>query len=286
MPQANPSAQAPKPLVTKPIPIDDHCVGERWSTHEEDQLSRLIAIIAIGQASQAAHVLKNLLPASPAFTTEHLRQEAKIKLSVQEKKQEPRTGYPRWQRDGFIFEAISWIAVRQCHSAQVLLTDPHLSSTSQGLDRLMIELSSDKSKVEMTTVFEDKCTDNPRQTFLQQVIPALVDRHQNKRSAELVASASVLLRMAGIDDAAAARLSEAVTNRNQRRYHSAFALPTEYDDQQEREKLFAGYSAVDGIAKDRRVGATFIISGNLRDWFDTLASLAVAHLDNLEPSEV
>src|SRR5262245_92727 len=67
--------------------------------------------------------------------------------------------------------------------------------------------------------------------FVQKVIPALLDRHQNKRSVELVASASVLLRMAGIDDAAAARLAEAVMNRSQPCYRSAFALTKDFDSQ-------------------------------------------------------
>ena len=47
----------------------------------------------------------------------------------------------------------------------MLLKDPHVSATSQGLDGLMIELADDKSKVVMTTISEDKCTDNPRDTF-------------------------------------------------------------------------------------------------------------------------
>lgn len=107
-------------------------------------------------------------------------------LTVQEDGKKPRTGYPRWQRDGFIFEAISWIAARQNHGECALLKDPHVSTTSQGLDGLMIELSDDKANVVMTTVFEDKCTDNPRKTFLEKVLPALLESHENKRSPELV----------------------------------------------------------------------------------------------------
>jgi hypothetical protein len=128
----------------------------------------------MGQAAYAAHILKELLPAIPAFTDVDLRCEAKVRLTVQEDGKTPRAGYPRWQRDGFVFEVISWIAARQTHGELALLMDPHVSATSQGLDGLMIELADDKSKVVMTTVFEDKCTDNPRETFLRQVIPALL----------------------------------------------------------------------------------------------------------------
>jgi hypothetical protein len=269
------------PLITEAVPIDEHCSGDRWSAQDEVQLARLIAIIAMGQAAYAAHILKEILPTTPAFLHEDLRREAKVKLTVQEDGKRPRTGYPRWQRDGSIFEAISWIAARQGHGHRALLRDPHISATSQGLDGLMIELSDDKSKVVMTTIFEDKCTDNPRETFLQKVIPALIDRHNNKRSAELVAAASVLLRMAGIDEAAAAMLAAAVMDRNQRSYRSAFALTKDHDSQKERQKLFKGYDALDGVPAKQRVGASLIVSGELRGWFDALALQATTFLNKL-----
>jgi hypothetical protein len=278
--------KAPRPLRAEAVPVDDHCVGDRWTAHDETQLARLIGIIAMGQAAHAAHILSELLPAAPAFTDGDLRREAKARLTVQEDKKKPRMGYPRWQRDGFIFEAVSWIAARQALGQCALLKDPHVNATSQGLDGLMIELADDKSKVSRTTVFEDKCTDNPRETFLQKVIPAFLERHQNKRGAELVAAASVLLRMAGIDEAAAARLSAAVMNRKQRTYRAAFALTEDHDSQEARERLFKGYDVLDGISAEQRVGAGLIVTGDLRDWFDALALQAIAFLDELETSEV
>lgn len=275
-------ATTPHSLLTEAVPIDDHCSGDRWSAQDETQLARLIVIIAMGQAAYAAYILKELIPATPAIADNDLRREAKVRLTVQEDGKKPRTGYPRWQRDGFIFEAISWIAARQDNGERAFLKDPHFSATSQGLDGLMIELSDDKSKIVMTTIFEDKCTDNPRQTFLQKVIPALIERHQNKRSAELVSAASALLRMAGIGEPADARLAAAVMDRNQRRYRAAFALTKEHDSQEAREKLFKGYDALKGISAKQRVGASLIVSGELREWFDALALKAVGYLDELK----
>jgi hypothetical protein len=133
------TAEVPHPLLTKAVPIDDHCIGDRWSARDEAHLARLIAIIALGQAAYAGHILRDLLPAAPAFTNDDLRREAKVRLTVQEDGEQPRTGYPRWQRDGSIFEAISWIAARQTHGERALLKDPHVSATSQGLDGLMYD---------------------------------------------------------------------------------------------------------------------------------------------------
>jgi hypothetical protein len=61
-------------------------------------------------------------------------------------------------------------------------------------------LSSDKTQIDRTTVFEDKCSDDPISTFKHKVIPAFRDRHENKRSAEIVAAATALLGKAGIDE--------------------------------------------------------------------------------------
>lgn len=277
--------KAPPPLLTAIVPIDKFCVGDRWSAQDETAVAKLVAIIAMGQATYAGHVIAELLPAEPAFTHEALCREAKVRLTVQEKKKTPRTGYPRWQRDGFIFEAISWIAARQTHGESALLKDPHTSATAQGLDGLMIELTADKAKIARTTVFEDKCTEDPRNTFLQQVMPALLKLHGNHRSAELVASASVLLRTAGITAATAAQLSAAVMDRSQRRYRAAFALTAEYDSLAGRQALFDGYHALDKINAEQRVGAGLIVPGKLRDWFDGLALKACAYLDALEKAK-
>ena len=246
-----------------------------------NQLVKLVAIITMGQASYAAHILKELFPASPAFSTNDLINEATIRLSIQDEKTTPRIGYPRWQRDGFIFEVISWIAARQNHGKDVLLKDPHSSSTSPGLDGLMIELSPDRSGVVATTIFEDKCTRNPRHTFLSKVIPAFLGYHNNKRSAELVATASVLLRSGGLSDETSAQLAAAVMERKLRRYRAAFAVPSAYDSEAQRKDLFDGYDKVTDIEADQRIGACFIVPIEVRNWFDDFAVKAIEYLNSL-----
>ena len=143
----------------------------------------------------------------------------------------------------------------------------------------MLELTPDRSKVVMTTVFEDKCTSKQRDTFVEKVIPVFLDHHRNNRSAEVVATASVLLRTAGISDDAAACMSEAVMNRKSRSYRAAFALTASGDSQKGRAKLFKGYEVLDGIAPMQRIGASLIVSGKLRDWLDSLAQRTIGCLD-------
>jgi hypothetical protein len=265
-------------LGTEVVPIDDDCTGERWKANDERTLASLIAIMAMGQAAYAAHILTTLAPAVPKINAAQLRAEAKIKLTVEEPAKKPRGGYPRWQRDGLIFEAISWLAARQMYP-NVLLKAPHVSATSQGLDGLMIELKSDKSGVARTTIFEDKCTDDPRPTFLGKVIPEFERRHDNERSAEIISAAVALIQTDGIDEVTATEFAAAVTDQALRRYRASFAV--EVDSNEERKKLFADYNRIKNLKSDQRIGATFIVPLKMRAWFDTLATQAVTYLDSL-----
>ncbi|KCZ93528.1 hypothetical protein [Hyphomonas johnsonii] len=273
------------PLSVEPSSINEHCIGERWCVDDDQQLAQLIVIIAMGQAAQASHILSELQAATPAFTLPELSTEAKIRLTVQEKKQTPRMGYPRWQRDGFIFEAISWIAARQTYGKSAYMKAPHVSATAQGLDGLMLELSGDKTRIDRVTVFEDKCSDNPIETFKYKVIPAFRDRHDNKRSAEIIAAAAALLGKAGIDDGTAARLAAAVTDRTKRRYRAAFAVTTDLDSEESRKELFEDYSKIGEIEQKQRVGACLVVAPELRDWFDKLAVLAIEYIESLSEGE-
>ncbi|WP_174840306.1 hypothetical protein [Ruegeria sp. HKCCC1038] len=252
---------------------------------DDETLAALIAIVAMGQATQVSYILKELVPAEAVCSFEELRAEAKIKLTLQEPSGKPRTGYPKWQRDGFVFEVISWIAAKITYGDHALLKNPHVSATSQGLDGLMLQLNGEKDAVESSTVFEDKCTDDPRNTFLAKVVPGFLDRHQNLRSAEIIDAAGALLRIAGLDDKDAARLSAAVTEIAKRKYRAAFSLPPNFDTIAARQSLFADYDRIENITAEQRIGASFITPTDMRDWIAELADKAIEYLDSLEGEE-
>lgn len=262
--------------------IDDYCIGTKWTIDNESQLAKLMAIIVMGQASQAAFIIDELLPATPAFTLEALKEEAIVKFTVQEDRQTPRAGYPRHQRDGLIFEIISWIAAKQVSGNRCYLKDPHTSATSQGLDGIMIELSEDGSEILTSTIFEDKCSENPRKTFRDNVIPAFLDRHKNTRSAELIAAASTLIQLSGASQVQAMAIVKKVLDNNCRQYRAGFALTSEFDDQNAQRALFKGYDKVADISQTQRIGASLIIEGELRDWFDQMATKVIEYIQELE----
>lgn len=273
------------PIQCEICAIDEDCVGERWLSTNDNELAKLVAIIAMGQAAQAAYILEELVSPRPAFSVETLRQEAKIKLTIDEKASNPRKGYPQWQRDGFVFEAITWLAAKSSHGEGTLLKDPHVSATSQGLDGLMLQISADKDEVQNVTVFEDKCSDHPRNTFRDKVIPAFIEHHTNARCAEIVATAATLLTGAGVRYEDAARLSAAVTDKSKRKYLAAFSLPTSFDTKEKRITLFADYNRLDGLKADQRIGVSFITSDDMRKWIADIANKAIQYLDSLEDGD-
>lgn len=268
-------------LSTTSVAIDTDCLGERWEAVDRAELARLIAIMALGQQEVAGHILTTLSPMGPAFSDSQLRSEAKIKLTVEEPAKKPRGGYPRWQRDGLIFEAISWLAAKQTN-ANALLKAPHVSATTQGLDGLMLELSPSKDQLTRITVFEDKCTDdasNARSTFTGKVMPEFQKRHTNHRSAEMISAATTLIMTAGLDGVTATRMAAAITDRASRRYRASFAVIE--DSQADRQALFQGYKNLADIRQDQRVGACLVVPPVLRDWFDEIAQEARDYLDNM-----
>lgn len=269
-------------LKISDFPIDDDCVGSKWKVENEDQLARLIAIVVMGQAAQAAHIIDELLPAAPAFTNDALKQEAVIKFTLQEVPQTPRTGYPRTQRDGLIFEIISWIAAKQVSGDKCFLKDPHTSSTSQGLDGFMIELNEDGSEILKSTIFEDKCTDYPRGTFTNKVIPGFLDRHGNTRSAELIAAAATLIKLSGVGDLEAMSMVRKVLDNSCRQYRAGFALTQDFDTDEAQQALFKGYDKIKDVKQEQRIGASLIVDGELRDWFDALAAKIITYIEQLD----
>ena len=63
-------------LTSEAVPIDGDCTGVRWRATNTSTLARLIAMMAMGQAAYAAHILATLSPApaatrSPATDRDH-----------------------------------------------------------------------------------------------------------------------------------------------------------------------------------------------------------------------
>jgi hypothetical protein len=279
-----PKGPQPPALIIEPVEVDADCVGSRWTAADIDHLARIIAIIAMGQAAHAARIIAELLPSEPAIHYAALQADARQRLSIVGRKKEQRET-SRYRRDGLIFEAISWAAAHQATAGKALLRDPHLSSTTQGLDGLMIELDEAGTAVARATIFEDKCSEHPRHMFRYEILPAFRVYHDNKRASELVATAAALIEKIGIDGTRSTIAAARVLDKNYRAYRGSLAVTTADDSLERRKKLFKNYGELKDMQAAQRIGAVLITSDDLRAWFDQLAGRAIAYIDHLEPED-
>jgi hypothetical protein len=260
-PKAKTAQSAQPALSIQAVKINPDCTGSRWTAGDLDHLARIIAIIAMGQATHAARIIAKLLPSEPAIDHEALRASAKQRLSITGTTKKQRE-VSQYHRDGLIFEAISWAAAQQALGGKALLRDPHISATTQGLDGLMIELDKAGTDVTRATIFEDKCSENPDQTFQQKIMSAFKAHHENKRAPELVATAATLIEKAGLDGTQAAKAAARVLDKEFRAYWGSLAVTTDDDSLERRQSIFKNYGALKDIEASQRIGAVLITSGD------------------------
>jgi hypothetical protein len=267
-------------LAINAVSVNTSAVGSRWTVQDGDQLAGLIALIAMGQARHAAKIIDDLAPASSAISAASLAGAAKRQLQITGTTEDQKDA-SRWRRDGFLFEAISWIAARQGGTLRTYMIDPHIKSTTQGIDGLMIEMEAKAPEVARATIFEDKCSENPRAIFRGDVMQAFQDHHKNLRGPDLVSGAAALIEKSGIDGTAAVQAAARVLDLAYRRYRASLAITKDLDSESGRAALFKGYEKLSGINAEQRVGATFVVDGKLRDWFDGLANDAIIAIDKM-----
>lgn len=272
-------------LAIEAVTINANCICTRWTVGNLDHLARVIAVIAMGQATHAAHIIAELLPAEPAYTSDALVSSAKRSLSVRGATRSQRDA-SRYHRDGLLFEAISWAAALQSTNGKALLRDPHVKSTTQGLDGLMIELDDLEPKIIRATIFEDKCSEDPRRVFRDEIMPAFCNYHQGKRANELLPAAAALLEKTGMRGASAIEAASRVLDKKYIAYRGCMATTPIDDSHRRRNRLFKDFEKLEGISANQRIGGVLVTGDNLRGWFDDLARCAIGFLDQLPIAEV
>lgn len=271
-------------LEIEDVDINEHCMGTRWNVGTLDDLAKIIVIIAMGQAMHAARIISKLLPPEPVINKESLRADAKRALSIRGDTEEKRK-VSRFHRDGLIFEIISWIAAKMSNK-KALLRDPHVKSTTQGLDGLMIELDDDQTVIIRATIFEDKCSEDPRRVFHEEIMPAFLKYHNGERASELLAAAAPLLKTSNLCEENIVAAATRILDKEYRAYRGCLATTLDDDCRKRRMRIFQGFESLGEISESQRIGGVLVTGENLRAWFDDVAMRAIAYIDSLGRGEV
>jgi hypothetical protein len=180
-------------LTVSPVNHGDLCHGWSWTVTDEDVLAERVARIVLGQYRHVAKILQGAGLPGPIANVEQAN--AAIEQLMLGEHEDP------WQRDGWLFQAISWIAAQQAPSG-ALTRAPHIRKSDKGFDGLQLQLNDDETEITAVIVFEDKATNNPRDTIRDDVFPGIVALESGQRLNELTHEVSAMLDARAQADAA------------------------------------------------------------------------------------
>jgi hypothetical protein len=259
-------------LILTPIVHGDLCHGSRWEIEDIELLADRVARVAMGQYRHVAEILEGLNVTPPAGTKDHAAN-AKRKMQV------AKNGDP-WQRDGWVFQIISWIAANHQKGKGTVVKPPHIFHAHKGFDGMQLELSADGKSVVAVVIFEDKATDDPRGTLHDDVWPGIAGLEAGERIAELTHEATGLLEAnqisfpeLDIDDAI-----DRILWQQARRYRVSITTGKTHNKDADRERLFKGYDEHAGGEVIRRRAETMHFD-DLRKWMNDFAAIVLTKID-------
>jgi hypothetical protein len=257
-------------LKLSQIDHGDLCHGWSWLVEDEDKLAERVARVALGQYRHVQKILAGLEVAGPTTTSDHAAGAIEL-LSVAK-------GDDPWHRDGWLFQTISWIAAHQENHGAVT-RPPHIIRAHKGFDGLQLELSVDGKSVAAVMIFEDKATDNARETIREHVWPGIAELESGKRFNQLTHDVTAALEAqkrldADLDIDAAIN---AILWKDAKRYRVSITVGDTHASPDGRERLFKGFDEkAPGDVKRRRAKTIYL--PDLRKWMQQFAEKAIAHV--------
>ena len=262
------------PIVLTNFAEGTLCQGCTWMVSDEAELPERLAFVALVQSRHVAKILTGINAIPPATTAS--TRAAAIKLLTLPAGADP------WHRDGWLFQTMSWLVASQANPS-ALTRAPHMILAHKGFDGLQLELDASSGVVTAAVIFEDKATDNPRQTIKSEVWPDFQLLETGDRENVLTADVSALLStQPGID------VDKAIENviwKQVRRYRVSITVGDSHATAAGRKRLFKGYDEIATGDVVRRRGEILLV-GQLRPWMASLAAQAISFLTAMETAHV
>lgn len=251
--------------------FDEHplCFGFTWEVRDAKKLADLVARLLLGHYRHVARII-NSIPGRVPTTTAHAIDAAVAALGT------PASDDLRWQRDGWVFQMISWIAAHHAMTGNVASSIPHPRPSNKGFDGLLIELSPSADALAGVVICEDKATGSPRSTIRNQVWPEFCRCESGERDAELQSEITSVLERHGVPNLD--NLLEAIYWKGKLAYRVSVTAPANRKRSSRRKALFRGYDSAVGGAHTRR-RAEVLQLDDLRNWMDEFCDLTTSRLE-------
>ncbi len=252
------------PLNIQDFPADPECVGSQWFVLNQDELATLVGTVLIGRAEHAARVLAGTQQHVPVQTSAALK--AKLRRQLL-----PPNGPLTYHRDGLLFEIICWFVAKKKTGPNEIISDPHLSSTQQGVDTLKLTFDPITRSVTKAVVCEQKCTENPRAKFRDEVLPAFREWMIGTRDNQLTQISTGLLSRFALTDAEYQSAFDTLVQERPLRFQASLTVAPNPFEKDKCVAVFKDFTSItDPI--ENRMGDTFPLL-QIRNWFSGFANL-------------
>jgi hypothetical protein len=261
------------PIQLTPIAHKSLIHGYTWTVLDEQGLADLIARVALGQARHVSKILLNIGAALPVPIDDAWDAAVKM-LTVP-------AGTDPWHRDGWMFQVMSWLSALKAQPSSLLNT-PQMIFAQKGFDGIQIDFTA-AGAVSAVIIFEDKATDNPRETIRDDVWPEFAAYESGGDANVLVAEVTGLLeKRQGIDVDDVVRR---IIWKDARHFRVSITVGDSHHTDAGRGRLFKGYDTTIPGGVERRRGETFYVD-DLRVWMDRIATKALAEILTLKAAHV
>ena len=187
-----------------------------------------------------------------------------------------------WNRDGWLFQVISWISANLQNNGSMLIAAPHMIHAHKGFDGLHVCIDK-KGYVQSIIICEDKATGKPRRMIKKKVWTDFKALERGERDNELVSEVTTILETRkGLDPDQA--VQQIIWN-EVRAFRVAITVGDEHSHQTGLHKLFKGYEGVVvGRVSRRRVETLHV--DDLRKWMCRMATKAIKAAQMMEAGHV
>lgn len=265
------------PLEITPMDCLPLVMDNSYRVVETDLLAKWVAQLLLGNSLHIARVIEGL--DSQAISMKNKTIDGVIK------KLEEADVY---KRDGWLFQMISWIALKMTLQAQhgdkrVFMNAPHTAAAQQGVDGFALVVD-DENMIKYIVLCEDKCSEHARTIITSQVYPEFVSFEEGYQNNRIITEISSIIR--GEDGGMLLQsIQDNIADNKYWMYRIGVTRQNEYDDLDGRKKLFKDYDDKVKGDSDRRSAATVNLD-DLRVWMDGFYKMVIKELESKKSKDV
>ena len=255
----------PASLRTDRTDHDNLCYGWKWFVADKNKLAEQVALIALGQSRHVMMILQD--PSMP-----------RLEIDVDSKTEAINhiaAAQDISHRNGWLFQAISWIAANS-ESSDTLTRIPQYPKAHKGFDNFQVKMDSTNSTIIGVIISEDKATVNARKVVRDDIFPEFSKIENRKKMPELthevngmIAECVIANRDFDIHNAIRSTLWESSIS-----YRISITVEDIQLSNAKRRDIFVGFDDAVPREVNRRIANTFHID-TLSEWMQEFAELVI-----------